>query len=43
MQEIADEAGLSAGALYRYFDGKEALIEALADWGREFSRGRWKS
>ena len=35
MQEIADEARLSAGALYRYFDGKEALIEALADWGRE--------
>lgn len=35
MQEIAREAGLSAGALYRYFDGKEALIEALADWGRE--------
>ncbi len=31
MQEIADEAGLSAGALYRYFDGKEALIEALAE------------
>ena len=35
MQEIADEAGLSAGALYRYFDGKEGLIEALAAWGRE--------
>lgn len=35
MQEIAEEAGLSAGALYRYFDGKEALIEALAGWGRE--------
>lgn len=31
MHEIADEAGLSAGALYRYFDGKEALIEALAE------------
>ncbi|HJR52428.1 MAG TPA: TetR/AcrR family transcriptional regulator [Gemmatimonadota bacterium] len=35
MQEIADEAGLSAGALYRYFDGKEALIQALAAWGQE--------
>lgn len=35
MQEIADEAGLSAGALYRYFDGKEALIQALASWGQE--------
>ncbi|MBW3661349.1 MAG: TetR/AcrR family transcriptional regulator [Gemmatimonadetes bacterium] len=31
MQEIADEAALSAGAIYRYFDGKEALIEALAE------------
>jgi len=30
MREIADEAGLSAGALYRYFAGKEALFEALA-------------
>ncbi|HUP00921.1 MAG TPA: TetR/AcrR family transcriptional regulator [Gemmatimonadota bacterium] len=38
MQEIADEAGLSAGALYRYFDGKEALIETLAAWGREQKR-----
>lgn len=38
MQEIADEAGLSAGALYRYFNGKEALIEALADWGLERKR-----
>ena len=35
MQEIADEAGLSAGALYRYFEGKEALIRALASWGQE--------
>jgi AcrR family transcriptional regulator len=38
MQEIADEAGLSAGALYRYFDGKERLVEALAAWGREQKR-----
>jgi AcrR family transcriptional regulator len=38
MQEIADEAGLSAGALYHYFDGKERLVEALAAWGREQKR-----
>jgi AcrR family transcriptional regulator len=38
MQEIADEAGLSAGALYRYFDGKDGLVEALAAWGREQKR-----
>lgn len=30
MQEIAAKAGMSAGALYRYFDSKQALIEALA-------------
>lgn len=30
MQEIAEEAGLSAGALYGYFEGKEALVRALA-------------
>ncbi|HEX6134794.1 MAG TPA: TetR/AcrR family transcriptional regulator [Longimicrobiales bacterium] len=34
MDRIAAEAGLSVGALYRYFDGKEALIEALAGAGR---------
>ncbi|MDX1623616.1 MAG: TetR/AcrR family transcriptional regulator [Gemmatimonadota bacterium] len=31
MREIAEEAELSAGAIYRYFDGKEAVVEALAD------------
>ena len=30
MQDIAREAGLSAGAIYRYFPSKEALIEALS-------------
>lgn len=30
MQEIAEEADLSAGALYGYFDGKEALVRTLA-------------
>jgi AcrR family transcriptional regulator len=28
--DIASEAGLSNGALYRYFDGKDAIIEAIA-------------
>lgn len=31
MQEICDTAGISAGALYRYFESKEAIIFALAD------------
>lgn len=35
MQDIADEAGLSAGSLYNYFDGKEGLIDALAELGVE--------
>ena len=29
VQEIATEAGLSAGAIYRYFPGKEKLLEAV--------------
>lgn len=38
MQDVADEIGLSVGALYRYFDGKHALVEALAGWGRSQKR-----
>lgn len=29
MQHVADEAGMSAGNLYRYFPSKEALVEGL--------------
>ena len=29
MQDIADEAGLSAGALYRYFESKDALTRSV--------------
>jgi AcrR family transcriptional regulator len=29
MQDIATEAGISAGAIYRYFDGKEAVLVAI--------------
>ena len=35
MQQICREAGISAGALYLYFDSKEALIEGLAEGERE--------
>lgn len=31
MQDIADEAGLSAGAFYRYFASKPDIIEAIAE------------
>ncbi|MCC7365942.1 MAG: TetR/AcrR family transcriptional regulator [Dehalococcoidia bacterium] len=29
MQEIASEAGISAGAIYRYFESKDQLLEAV--------------
>ncbi|GAA1248829.1 hypothetical protein GCM10009676_38990 [Prauserella halophila] len=32
MQNLFDESGLSSGAVYRYFPGKEALIIALAEY-----------
>src|SRR3712207_5538086 len=31
MQDVIREAKLSVGAVYRYFDSKEALIEAVAE------------
>jgi TetR/AcrR family transcriptional regulator, repressor for uid operon len=31
MQDIFEQAGLSTGAVYRYFDSKEAIIEAIAE------------
>lgn len=31
MREVAEEAGLSVGALYHYFPSKEALMEGLID------------
>lgn len=31
MQDIVAESGLSPGAIYRYFAGKDDLIEAIAD------------
>lgn len=33
MEEIAAEAGLSAGAIYRYYDGKEDLLRAVLSYG----------
>ena len=29
MQHVAEEAGMSAGNLYRYFPSKEAIVEGL--------------
>ncbi len=35
MQDICGEAGLSPGALYRYFDSKEEIILAMCDRGHD--------
>src|SRR5262249_38723026 len=31
MQHVADELGMSAGNLYRYFPSKEAIVEGLCE------------
>jgi AcrR family transcriptional regulator len=31
MVDIIDEAGVSAGSIYRYFDSKEAIVAAIAE------------
>ncbi|MEZ4552612.1 MAG: helix-turn-helix domain-containing protein [Dehalococcoidia bacterium] len=38
MQDIAGEAGISAGAIYRYFPGKDQLVQAVFDYCREENR-----
>ncbi len=35
MQHVAEEAGMSAGNLYRYFPSKESIVEALCAIDRE--------
>lgn len=35
MQDVAGEAGMSAGNLYRYFASKEALVSGLAERDRQ--------
>jgi AcrR family transcriptional regulator len=38
MQDIASEAGMSAGGIYRYFEGKEQLVRAVFEQCREQNR-----
>jgi AcrR family transcriptional regulator len=40
MQDICSAAGMSPGALYRYFPSKRKIIEALADQERALNR-KW--
>jgi AcrR family transcriptional regulator len=38
MQDICQESGLSPGAIYRYFESKEAILKAIADRSTEMNR-----
>ena len=38
MQEVCAQAGMSPGALYRYFPSKDAIIAAIAEQERENNR-----
>ena len=38
--DICAEAGLSAGAVYSYFDSKDAIIEALSEQGQALAGAR---
>lgn len=38
IHDIVDESGMSVGAIYRYFDGKEAIVEAVAAERHEHER-----
>jgi AcrR family transcriptional regulator len=38
MQDIASEAGISAGAIYRYYPSKEGVLKAINDRSQELGR-----
>ena len=40
MRDVARRAGLSTGAVYRYFPGKEELFKAVIEWGRPDEEAR---
>jgi AcrR family transcriptional regulator len=42
VQDICQEAGLSPGAVYLYFDSKDAMVRALAKKARAASRAQWE-
>jgi len=41
MDAVAEEAGLSKGSLYRFFDSKDALLMAILDEWAAGARERW--
>jgi AcrR family transcriptional regulator len=38
--DICAASGLSAGAIYSYFDGKDAIIQGIAEYGRQLAQQR---
>jgi AcrR family transcriptional regulator len=38
MQDICQESGLSPGAIYRYFESKEAILKAINERSQEMGR-----
>ena len=43
LQDIRAEAGLSIGAVYSYFDSKDAIVAALTSEGRQATAARFKA
>ena len=42
LRNIVKTAGVTTGALYGYYDSKEALFDALVREGYEYAMGRFK-
>lgn len=43
IREICEEAGLSSGAVYGYFNSKDEIIEGMAELGRQSTRSLFES
>ena len=43
MAEIAREAGISPGAIYRYFDSKDVLVHCCLEEGTRFIMDQWRA
>ncbi|HEY3365928.1 MAG TPA: TetR/AcrR family transcriptional regulator [Symbiobacteriaceae bacterium] len=40
MQDVADRAGISYASVYRHFPNREALLEAMYEWGTAVARSQ---
>ncbi len=43
MAEIAREAGISPGAIYRYFESKDVLVHTCLEEGTRFIMDQWRA